>query len=370
MNKTGFGFLRLPRLDPDDEKSIDFPTLFSLVDRFLEKGGSYFDTAYTYLGGTSEEALKKSLVERYPRNRFRIADKLPGYAAKNKEDNLYFFEESLNRCGVDYFDVYLLHGLNAENYEIAKRLDQFAFLQSLKEAGKVKKTGFSYHDTAELLDQILTDHPEVDYVQLQINYLDWNSQSIQSRKCYETAVKHHKTVLIMEPVKGGTLANLPSEAEQLLKQMHPTDSIARWAIRFASELEAVEVVLSGMNSMEQVEDNMATFHPLTSEEHTLLARAADIICTNTAIECTGCGYCLDSCPVGMPVPQYFVLYNESMRHPGELWKTQTIYTSISNQKAPASACIRCGQCERHCPQKLPIMNWLIKADRLLQEVSS
>ena len=367
MNKTGFGFLRLPRLNPDDEKSVDIQALCFLVDRFLEKGGSYFDTAYTYLGGASEEALKKALVERYPRERFRIADKLPGYAARSKEDNHHFFEESLKRCGVDYFDVYLLHGINAENYETAQQLDQFAFLQHLKETGKVKKTGFSYHDTAELLDQILTEHPEIEYVQLQINYLDWDSQSVQSRKCYEAAVRHHKAVLVMEPVKGGSLANLPSEAEQLLKQTHCDDSPARWAIRFASDLEAVEVVLSGMNAMHQIEDNMASFHSLNGEEIAALQQAARIIRDNTAIGCTGCGYCTDGCPVGMPIPQYFSLYNEYKRHPAELWKTQTIYTSVSNAKVPASACIRCGQCESRCPQKISVINWLHEVDSVLQE---
>lgn len=367
MIKTGFGFLRLPRLDPDDEKSVDITLLCSLVDRFIEKGGSYFDTAYTYLGGASEDALKKTLVERYPRDQFRIADKLPGYAARNPEDNLRFFEESLKRCGVDYFDVYLLHGLNAENYEIAKQLGQFSLLQSLKEAGKVKKTGFSYHDTAELLDQILTDHPEIDYVQLQINYLDWDSPSIQSRKCYETAIKHNKTVLVMEPVKGGALANLPVEAEQLLKRIHPEDSPAHWAIRFASDLESVEVVLSGMNSMEQIEDNMTEIYSLTEKERYVLERTARIIRRNTAIECTGCGYCIDDCPVGMPIPQYFALYNEYRRHSGELWKTQTIYTSVSKKKVPASGCIQCGRCERHCPQKLSIISFLKEVDRSLRE---
>lgn len=367
MNKTGFGFLRLPRLDPADEKSINFPLLCTLVDRFLELGGDYFDTAYTYLGGASEEALRKTVVERYPRNAFRIADKLPGYMAKTKADNRRIFEESLRRCGVDYFDVYLLHGLNAENYEIAKRLDQFAFLHSLKKEGKAKQIGFSFHDTAQLLDQILSEHPEVDYVQLQINYLDWESLSVQSRLCYETAVKHGKKILVMEPVKGGALANLPAEAECLLKQFHPHDSTARWAIRFASRLDAVEIVLSGMNSMEQMEDNMNPFLPLTQEELAVLNRATEIIRANTAIECTGCGYCTSGCPVGMPIPRYFALFNEYKRNPTELWKTQIVYTSISIATVPASACIQCGQCERKCPQKLEIMNWLQEIDSCLPE---
>lgn len=367
MNKTGFGFLRLPRLNPAEETSIDYPLLCALVDRFLELGGSYFDTAYTYLGGASEEALRKTLVERYPRERFRIADKLPGYMATTKEDNRRIFEESLRRCGVDYFDVYLLHGLNAENYEIARQLDQFSFLQSLKTEGRAKQIGFSYHDTAQLLDRILTEHPEVDYVQLQINYLDWESLSIQSRQCYETAIKHGKRVLVMEPVKGGALANLPAEAASLLKQLHPGDSAARWAIRFAAELDAVEVVLSGMNTMAQVEDNLSALAPLTPEEQAVLNQAAEIIRANTAIGCTGCGYCTSGCPVGMPIPRYFALFNEYKRNPSELWKTQTVYTAISTATVPASACIQCGQCQHCCPQKLNIMHWLQEVNRFLPE---
>ena len=367
MNKTGFGFLRLPQLDPAEEKSIDFPLLCALVDRFLALGGDYFDTAYTYLGGASEEALRKTLVERYPRTAFRIADKLPGYMAKTAEDNRRIFDESLRRCGVDYFDVYLLHGLNAENYAIAERLDQFEFLRALKEEGKAKQIGFSFHDTAQLLDQILSEHPEVDCVQLQINYLDWESLSVQSRLCYETAVKHGKTVLVMEPVKGGALANLPAEAENLLKQFHPRDSTARWAIRFAGSLDAVQTVLSGMNTMEQMEDNMDPFLPLTRDELAVLDRATAIIRANTAIECTGCGYCTSGCPVGMPIPRYFALFNEYRRNPSELWKTQTVYTAISTAAVPASACIQCGQCEGVCPQKLEIMRWLKEVDTCLPE---
>lgn len=367
MNKTGFGFLRLPRRNPSDEKSVDYELLNAMVDRFLEQGGDYFDTAYTYLGGVSEEALGKALVERYPRERFRIADKLPGYAAKTREDHERFFQESLRRCGVDYFDVYLLHGLNGENYEIAKKLDQFAFLRRLKQEGRVKKIGFSFHDTAQVLERILTEEPDLDYVQLQINYLDWESLSVQSRLCYETAVKHGMKVLVMEPVKGGALANLPEEASSLLGQLCPGDSNARWAMRFASDLPAVEVVLSGMNTMEQMEDNMQPFHPLSAREQLVLRRAAEIIRANTAIGCTGCGYCTPECPVGMPIPQYFALFNEYKRNPNELWKTQTVYTSISGSAAAASDCLRCGRCEARCPQKLDIMRWLEQVAETLPE---
>ena len=364
INKTGFGFLRLPTLE---DGTIDEPLLCAMVDRFLELGGDYFDTAYTYLGGQSEEALRRTLVERHPRDRFRIADKLPGYAAKSRDDSRRFFEGSLRRCGVSYFDVYLLHGLNAENYETALKFQQFAFLRELKQKGEARKIGFSFHDTAEVLDRILTEQPDMDYVQLQLNYLDWDSESVQARQCYETAVRHGRRVLVMEPVKGSALASLPEEAEALLKALRPNDSPARWAVRFASEPEAVEIVLSGMNSMAQIEDNLRPLDPLTPQERGCLHQAAAIIRANTAIECTGCGYCTPGCPVGMPIPRYFAMFNEYRRSPAELWKTQSVYASVSAAAVPASACIQCGQCEERCPQKLPVMKWLREAHECLRE---
>ena len=260
MNKTGFGFLRLPRLDPKDEKSIDYTELECMVDTFLARGGTYFDTAYTYLGGISEEALRKSLVERHPRAHFRIADKLPGWKIKDGEDCRRYFDEQLARCGVEYFDVYLIHWLNAANYAIAQRQDQFGFLRQLKAEGRVRAIGFSYHDGPQLLEQILTEHPETEYVQLQLNYLDWDSVSIQAHACYDVAVRHGKKVIVMEPVKGGSLAALPEEAESLLKEYAPQESTASWAIRFASSLEGVETVLSGMSTCAQVQDLFCQIH--------------------------------------------------------------------------------------------------------------
>lgn len=226
MNKTGFGFLRLPRLSPEENAGIDYGLLNSMVDAFLSLGGDYFDTAYTYLGGASEEAIRRAVVQRHPRASFRIADKLPGWKVTSHEDCQRYFDEQLARCGVDYFDVYLIHWLNAANYQICEEYDEFAFLRRVKQDGKARKIGFSYHDSPELLDRILAEHPETDYVQLQINYLDWDSVSIQSRECYETAVRHEKKVIVMEPVKGGSLATLPAEAAKLLKQMHPRESVA------------------------------------------------------------------------------------------------------------------------------------------------
>lgn len=358
MNKTGFGYLRLPRVDQSDEKSVDYTVLNAMVDRFLKMGGTYFDTAYTYLGGASEEAIRRSLVERHPRESFLLADKLPGYQVRSREECDTYFHEQLRRCGVDYFDVFLLHWLNKKNYEIAEKFEEFQFLKELKDSGKAKKIGFSYHDGPELLDQILTAHPEVDLVQLQLNYLDWNSEALQAKKLYETAVRHGKQVVVMEPVKGGSLAVLPAEAEALLKKQRPNESIASWAIRFVTSLDSVAVVLSGMNTMEQMDDNMRTLEPMTDLELHLLEKAADIIRANTAIACTGCSYCTSHCPKSIPISRYFSMYNDHKREPDEMWKMKPVYQELAGTKNPASACIGCRSCECHCPQKLPITDYL------------
>ena len=358
MNKTGFGFLRLPRLDQSDEKSVDYELLNKMVDIFLEKGGFYFDTAYTYLGGVSEEALRKSLVERYPRDSFQIADKLPGYKVKSYEECYTYFAEQQRRCGVEFFDVYMLHWLNNKNYALAEQFDEFRFLSELKKSGKAKKIGFSYHDGPELLDTILTAHPEIDIVQIQVNYLDWNSEALRAKELYEIGVKHGKQMIIMEPVKGGNLAKLPESAESLLKKLRPDESIASWAIRFASSLEHVAIVLSGMNSMEQLYDNMRALEPVTEEECAVLEQAADMIRANTAIPCTGCNYCAPNCPMNIPIPRYFAMYNDHKRYPDEMWKMKPVYKEITAAFSPTSACIECRNCERNCPQKLEITSFL------------
>ena len=364
MNKTGFGFLRLPLLNPDDKKSVNYPYLEQLVDRFLALGGTYFDTAYTY--ECSEESLRRTLVERHPRQNYRIANKLPGWKVKAYRDCQVFFNEQLERCGVTYFDVYLLHSLNKRYYEIAQNTDQFRFLRELKEQGLARAIGFSYHDSPELLDKILTEHPETEYVQLQINYLDWENPAIQAQRCYEVAMHHGKKVIVMEPVKGGNLVNLPEEAASMLQSYHPQWSAPSWAIRFAASLAGVDVVLSGMNTLEQIQDNLQDMNDLGQRDFFLLLQAAQSIRSSTAVGCTGCGYCLEECPQSIPIPRMFTLYNEYARYPSEDWKLKPAYSALLRDNAPASACADCGCCEARCPQKLPIREFLKKVSGVFE----
>ncbi len=359
MNKLGFGFLRLPKLDENDPNSVNIPLCEQLVDDFLAKGGRYFDTAYTYLDGNSEIALGKALSARHPRDSFELAAKLPCWKISTAEEAEKIFREELERCQVDYFDNYLLHWLNAANYEISKKYDAFAFLQKVKAEGKAKHIGFSYHDTADLLDKILTENPCVEFVQLQLNWLDWESPSIESRKCYEVCQKHGKKVIVMEPVRGGTLAKLPQEAEDLLKSIRPDKSIASWAIRFAQHWDDVEIVLSGMNDPQQVEDNMQPLEKMTEEELAALTQVCEILAKQNTIPCTACGYCVAGCPKNIAIPSYFKFYNELERSKGaDDWKIIPAYEEMTTKFGKASDCINCKKCERNCPQKIEITHWL------------
>lgn len=358
--KLGFGLMRLPRLDPNDEGSIDLEQTKQMVDTFLQRGFTYFDTAWMYCAFKSENAVKEALTSRHPRESYTLATKLHAAYIHSLDDRDAIFNTQREKTGVEYFDYYLLHDVGAEHYEIYKKYDCFAWIAEKKRQGLIKHMGFSFHDTAEVLDKILTEHPEMEFVQLQVNYLDWDSEGVQSRKCYEVATKHGKPVIVMEPVKGGTLAKLPAAAEALLRQADPGASIPSWAVRFAASLPNVKMVLSGMSSTEQLLDNtgyMQDFAPLTQQEQAVIAQVVDSINASIAIPCTGCSYCTEGCPMHIAIPKYFSLYNAEIQELKEKDFTSqgTYYGNLTLTFGKASDCIACGQCESVCPQHLPII---------------
>lgn len=358
--KLGFGLMRLPRLDPNNEGSIDLEQTKQMVDTFLQRGFTYFDTAWMYCAFKSENAVKDALTSRHPRESYTLATKLHAAYIHSLDDRDAIFNTQREKTGVEYFDYYLLHDVGVEHYEIYKKYDCFAWIAEKKRQGLIKHMGFSFHDTAEVLDKILTEHPEMEFVQLQINYLDWDSEGVQSRKCYEVATKHGKPVIVMEPVKGGTLAKLPAAAETLLRQADPGASIPSWAVRFAASLPNVKMVLSGMSSTDQLLDNtgyMQDFAPLTQQEQAVIAQVVGIINASIAIPCTGCAYCTEGCPMHIAIPKYFSLYNAEMQELKEKDFTSqgTYYDNLTLKFGKASDCIACGQCESVCPQHLPII---------------
>lgn len=363
-NKFGFGCMRMPVLDASDQSSFDYDKIEKLFDTFLEQGFTYFDTAYTYHGYRAEEAVKKALVERHIRESFQLATKMPLRDFKDEEDLKKIFNEQITNCGVDCFDFYLLHNMGHNVYKKCCKYDAFHFVQKKKEEGKIKEVGMSFHDMPELLDEILSLYGEcIDFVQLQINYIDWEQANVQSRRCLEIADKYDKPVTVMEPCKGGTLVNVPKEAEELMKAYDSKASVASWALRFAASQKGVFRVLSGMNSLEQVMDNTSTFKnfkPLNEEENKVIWKVTDIINAQTAVPCTACEYCTHECPKSVAIPQYFALYNSVMRTSGSFSSQMVYYNNIVlNNHGKASDCINCGKCEQACPQHIPIRKYLV-----------
>ena len=354
--KLGFGMMRLPKLDGD---AFDLDQIKRMVDRFLDAGLTYFDTAFVYIG--SEEATRKALVERHPRESFTLASKLnASFGASNEKEAKEELYTSLKRAGVEYFDYYLLHALQNNNY---KKYDEYGiwdYVRAQKKAGLIRHWGFSFHGTPELLDELLTKNPDAEFVQLQLNYADWEDPRIASRRCYETARAHGKSVVVMEPVKGGALATPPTPVQQILRDANADVSFASWAIRFAASLDGILTVLSGMSTIAQVEDNlsyMRSFQPLSSDEQAIIRAAQDALGKIDRIPCTACRYCVDGCPQGIPIPEIFSARNRQLVW-GQTEQGAKQYADLAAKGSVADACIGCGQCVNACPQRIDIIDRL------------
>jgi hypothetical protein len=351
--------MRLPK-ETDNPTKIDIERTKEMVDMFMKAGLTYFDTAFVYDGGESEKAAKLALVDRYPRESYTLATKLASFAATDEASAKQELLTSLERTGAGYIDYYLLHALQDGNYKKYDEWHLWDYVKEMKEKGLIKHWGFSFHSTPERLDEILTAHPDAEFVQLQINYADWNNPDVQSRACYEVARKHGKSIVVMEPIKGGTLANPPKAVRDLLTSARPDLSVASWAIRFVASLDGIITVLSGMSTEEQMADNlsyMADFKPLSEDEKKVIKQAQDILDGIDSIPCTSCHYCTDGCPMQIPIPEIFSARNKQL-----IWEQkeagQADYDKAVSNKGMASACIQCGQCEGVCPQHIDIINRL------------
>ncbi|MBE6929153.1 MAG: aldo/keto reductase [Ruminococcaceae bacterium] len=366
IKKLGFGLMRLPMID----KEVDIEQMKEMVDRFMEAGFTYFDTAYGYIGGKSELAIAETLVKRYPRESFQLATKLPPWAgARTAEEARQMFWTSLERTGAGYFDFYLLHNLGNDRTQQFEEFDLWNFTREQRAKGLIKHLGFSFHDTAEKLDEILTRHPDMEFVQLQINYADWESSSVQSRLCYETARRHGKPVIIMEPVKGGNLANLPEPAGSIFREANPNASLPSWALRYAASLDGIITVLSGMSNIAQMEDNISTmrdFQPLSDEERAVVGRVQEALARIARIPCTSCNYCAKGCPQNIPIPEVFRIIND-LRTYNNLAGARSGYSWNTRNGNKASLCVECGQCELACPQHISIIEELRMAVNTLEK---
>lgn len=377
MKKLGFGFMRLPVFNPEDMTTIDFEQVKRMADYFIGHGFTYFDTAYMYHDYTSEAALRQAVVERFPRDKFTVATKMPLALMKSENEHAKIFEAQKKNLGVDFIDYYLLHNMTYEQYERAKKWGTIEYLLERQAAGEIKHLGFSCHDTADNLAKILAERDCFEFVQLQINYLDWDNAGVQSEACYKVAEEHGLKVTVMEPVKGGTLANIPDEAEKLLRAIHPDWEPAHWAIKFAASLPNVQAVLSGMSTFDQLKSNvdaMSDFTPFTDDERAAVMQAADIIRKWYAIPCTSCRYCVETnkCPKNIPIPNYFALYNAAkQRDPATIasgFMIERLYYSnlVNDGYGKASSCVKCRKCEKVCPQHLKIADFLVDVADFLE----
>ena len=355
--RFGFGCMRLPMKGNE----VDYPQFCEMVDAFLAAGFNYFDTAHGYIEGKSETAIRDCLVKRHPRNTFLLVNKLTNDFFNSEEEIRPFFERQLELCGVEYFDFYLMHAQNKQFFEKYKKCKAYETAFKLKEEGKVKHVGLSFHDSWQVLDDILTTYPQIEIVQIQFNYEDYDSAEIQSRACYEVCLKHNKPVIVMEPVKGGILANLPKKAEKIFDQLKG-GSYASYALRFAANFSNVIMILSGMSNIEQMRDNlsfMKDVKPLTKEESDAINKVKKVFDSLETIPCTACKYCVPNCVKNIPIPEILVDLNFQKRYANvdSSWR----YNIHTQNKGKASDCIKCGKCESACPQHLSIREYLNEA---------
>lgn len=366
MPKLGFGLMRLPEKDGN----IDLDAVCAMVDKYLAAGFTYFDTAYVYHGGKSEVAARECIVKRYPRENFTLATKLPAWSIKTAGDRDRIFGEQLERAGVDHFDFYLLHSIEeGSNYDTYERFNCFEWGLEKKKEGRIRHFGFSFHGTPALLEKVLDDHPEVEFVQIQLNYADWDNPVVASGKLYEILHSRNIPIVVMEPVKGGALANPVPGILEKFRAARPDASAASWALRFVGSLEGVMTILSGMSNAEQVDDNIKTFtnfEPLSETEHNVINEAREILLGTPTIGCTACRYCCDGCPQGIKIPDIFSLVN-TVRMYKEDWRAKNFYNANIAPSARASDCIGCGQCEGVCPQHLPIIGLLKDASAMFDK---
>lgn len=357
--KLGFGMMRLPKLD---DGTMDMEQICSMVDEFMGAGLTYFDTAYVYDGGDSEVATRKALVERYPRDSFTITTKANAWLGNpTEEETKRQLDTSMGRLGVDYLDYYLLHAVQDNNQDIYDSYGLWNWIRGLKEQGVIRRWGFSFHAGPERLERLLTEYPDIDFIQLQINYADMDDPVVQSRANYEVAKAHGVPFTVMEPVKGGTLAMPPRIVREVFDEDGRGLSYASWAIRYVASMEGVLTVLSGMSTLEQVRDNvsyMRNFEPLAAEEQARVARAQELLAGVHQFKCTACHYCTDGCPMGIPIPDFFAAMNRKLVFENEADAKRRYERAVNNAGVKASDCIGCGQCEGACPQRLPIIEYL------------
>lgn len=360
MAQLGFGMMRLPLLDENDQTNIDVEQVTKMVDTYMESGFNHFDTAFVYHEGVGESTFKKTVVDRYPRDSFKIATKLPLFVITEESQLEPIFAQQLENCGVDYFDYFMLHNVSGLTENAWKNVDLYSFIEKKKQEGKIKHIGISTHGDAEFLEEILFDHPELEFVLLQINYLDWEDEGLQSKKCWEVARKYNKKIMIMEPYKGGFLADVPEEAEKVMKDYNPDKSVVSWAMRFVANLEDVDVVLTGASTLDQLENNIWEFKnadPLDDDEIEILRDVSEIINNNITVDCTKCRYCVDACTEDIDIAKVFDLYNKHKILETDEW-TPFGNAYLNYSKLPdvgiASDCIECEACMDECPQGINI----------------